>query len=457
MLSPSRHEFRRHAVVTAFFVLVPLAFAVFLYQVGGGFLPLSGTYTVKALLPTADQLTQDARVTMAGVQVGSVESVDLKGDEALVTMAITDSRVTPIPADSRVSLMQRTPLGENYVQITPGISPHTLASGETLPVSQASPYVDLDQILSLLQGRTRQRARDFFQGIGGALNGRGEGLNETLDYSGQIMENGGQLVRSVYNSRNQLSQLVQQFGEMTREIGDRGQAIQTLADRGIVAMDAVASRDAALSETLRQLPATLTTLRGASQVLATTTGQTAPVFENLATALDELRPGIKLLQPASRGGIDLLTQAAAASAPLSQTLSDVGRLAPPASRALPQVHQLLCQTDPALRYISPYYREIVGTLVGLGSASNSYDHIGHLIRVAPLLSAESLPGAVPDSVVNAENTLTKAGLFGIPIGFGYDPYPKPGALSDPRAGYGVEGPWSWPGRYPHVVADKCTR
>ena len=456
MLTPTRTAFRRHALVTAVLVLVPLAFAVFLYETGGGFLSLSGAYTVRALLPTADQLTQDARVTMAGVQVGNVESVDLRGTEALVTMAITDSRVTPIPSDSHVSLLQRTPLGENYVQITPGGATRMLASGGVLPVTQASPYVDLDQILSLLQGKTRQRARDFFQGIGFGLAGRGQGLNETLDYGGQTMSNGGQLVRSVYNARNQLGQLVQQFGDMTKEIGDRGQAIQTLADRGIVAMDAVASRDAALAATLDQLPSTLGVLRSASNVLATTTDQTAPVFSSLATALDELRPGIKLLGPASTGGIDLLTQAAQAAQPLSRTLSYVERLAPPASQALPQLHQLLCQADPALRYIAPYDREIVGTLIGLGSASNSYDGIGHLIRVAPLLSAESLPGAVPDSIVSAENTLTKSGLFGIPTGFGYDPYPAPGALSNPKAGYGVEGPWNWPGSYPHVVADKCT-
>ncbi|MHB8693633.1 MAG: MlaD family protein [Solirubrobacteraceae bacterium] len=455
-MTPTRGRFRLHVLLTSGLVIIPLAFAVFLYDVGGGFLRFSGAYTVKALLPTASQLSPDARVTMAGVQVGNVQSIALHGNEALVTMALTDSRVTPIPSDSRVTLRQRTALGENYVEIMPGSSPHALPSSGLLPVSQANPYVDLDQILSLLQGKTRQRARDFFQGIGGALAGRGQALNDTLDYAGQIMENGGQLVRSIYNSRTQLSQLIQQFGDMTREIGDRGATIKTLADRGIVAMNAVASRNVALSSTLDELPSTLASLRTTSHVLTTATDQTAPVFSSLADALDQLRPGIQQLKPASTGGIDLLRQLASASQPLSNTLTHVERLAPPAARALPRLHQLLCQANPFLRYMAPYNREIVGTLVGLGSASNSYDGIGHLIRVTPLLSNESLPGAVPDSVVKAETTLLKSGLFGVPTGFGWDPYPKPGALSNPKDGYGVIGPAQWNGVYPHVVADACT-
>src|ERR1700751_1707483 len=102
MMTPSRSQFRVHTAVTALLVIGSLGFAIFLYQVGGGFLGLSGSYTVKALLPTASQLADDARVTMAGVQVGNVTSIQLHGNEALVTMSLTDSGVTPIPADSRV-------------------------------------------------------------------------------------------------------------------------------------------------------------------------------------------------------------------------------------------------------------------------------------------------------------------------------------------------------------------
>lgn len=456
MASTSKGSFRLHLIVTAFLVVVPTAFAVYLYAVGGGFLGLSGAYTLKAILPTSARLSEDSRVTMAGVQVGNVESVQLHGTRnVLVTMAITDHRVTPVPENSRVALRQRTPLGENYVEITPGTSPRTVRSGGVLPLQDANPYVDLDRILSLLQGHTQQRAREFFQGIGGALAGRGEGLNQTLDYSGQIMDNGGRLVSSIYGSRNQLSQLIQQFGALTREIGGQGQAIQTLADRGIVAVRAVASRDVALSNTLDELPPTLATLRSASGVVSSATDHISPVFSQLAGAITVLRPGIRSLKPASLGGQDLLNQLSAATAPVKTTLTDVEKLAPPAATALPALHQLLCQAVPSLQYIGPYYREIVGTLIGLGSASNSYDASGHLIRVAPLMSETSLPGALPDAVSKAAFTLRQSGLFGVPLGFGWDPYPKPGALSDPKSGYGVIGPTEWKGTYPHVVAQKC--
>src|SRR5581483_5364382 len=99
---------------------------------------------------------------------------------ALVDASITDAAVTPVSASSRATIRERTPLGESYLEITPGASPKMLRSGGALPVSQSDNYVDVDQVLSIFQGTTRARARAMIEGLGQGLNGEGTNLNQML-------------------------------------------------------------------------------------------------------------------------------------------------------------------------------------------------------------------------------------------------------------------------------------
>lgn len=445
-------RFRRHVLVTTVIVVSTVAFTLYQLWLGGGLSSISGGYTVHAIVPTSASLSPNSRVTMAGAKVGNVASVKLVGNGARVTMRIDDERVVPIPSDSRVAIRQRTPVGENYVAITPGRSSQPLEPDGMLPVTQADEYVDVDQILSLLKGKTRARAQQFIQGVGGALDGRGRELNGVLNSTSRILTEGGELTLSLVKSREQLSRLVDQFGDMTRAIGERGDSLRTLARQGRTAMQAVASRDDALRATLDQLPPTLSRLRRASKVVETTTGQAAPVFETLATAMRELQPAITQLQPASTAGSRALAELATASKPLQGTLRRLRELSRPAIDALPKFRRMLCETNPAVRYIGPYAPEIVNTMVGLGSATNSYDANGHLIRVAPLVSDNSFPG-LPDEVSKALHTLRSSGFIGEMAGFGWDPYPPPGGVDDTKRGLGVIGPTEWKGRYPRIVAD----
>ncbi|MDT5028232.1 MAG: phospholipid/cholesterol/gamma-HCH transport system substrate-binding protein, partial [Micromonosporaceae bacterium] len=132
-----------------------------LAYMGGSLNVGSEPYHVDAVLPTVSSLIPGARVTMAGAQVGQVTEVTQKGNGAVVKLSITDHKVTPIPADTRVFLREVTPIGENYVQMTPGSSRQKLSSGAVLPMSQSGQYVDVDQIASVLQGSSTQRTRQL--------------------------------------------------------------------------------------------------------------------------------------------------------------------------------------------------------------------------------------------------------------------------------------------------------
>ncbi len=120
-------------------------------------------------------------------------------------MELDDHRVTPLPADSRIAPRVRTPVGENYVSLLPGTSSRSLASGSVLPMTRADDSVDVDQLLSVLQGETRRRARRLIEGIGRRRAGRGGQLNAFLGGTADALATGSQVVRVLAQDRSQIA------------------------------------------------------------------------------------------------------------------------------------------------------------------------------------------------------------------------------------------------------------
>lgn len=445
--------FRGHQVGAALAVAFAVGWLLVLFNTSGALPSLNPSYRLDAAVPTAASVASNARVTMSGADVGRVESVERRGRGALVKLEIEDDSVTPIPADSRIAIRQRTPVGENYVTIEPGRSRSKLDSGSVLPASRSDAYVDVDQVLSVLQGPTRRRARELMQGLGGALAGRGERLNALMDGSARTLQAGGRVTHVLSRDRRRLSRLVDQFGDISRAIGERHTAMRTLTRQGLVTFRAMADRDEAVRAMVDQLPPTLAQVRGTTNTLGTVTGRAAPVLANLALAMRELRPPVRLLRPAALEGRRVLGELEVAAPRLEETLGHVRTLSRPTAKALPPVNETLCQFNPMVRYLKPYTPDLIATVIGLGSASNSYDAVGHLIRLTPIATEQALNG-LPPELHRAAATLTEAGLLERTRALGYDPYPPPNAVgtASPQ-GEGALGPTQVTAEFPRLQAD----
>jgi len=423
----------------------------------GGTLSTSQAHHIQALMPTTSALGAGSRVTMAGARVGRITKVSRRGFATLLSMEITDKRVLPIPADSRVTLRQRTPVGENYIEIDPGTSEQALGEDDILPASQANEYVDVDQLLSILKGRAQADARQLIQELGAAVRGRGTHLNRTLSGGAQVVQSGADVLGVLSDDRRQVADLVRRLGRVSAAVGERGEAVRVTADRGLRALRAVGARDVALARTLRELPATAQQVRRTSVTLESASRAATPVVADLASAVRELHPAIRKLRPAANQGRNVVKELGLTAAPLRTTLSQIRRLSRPLSTALPDVHKMVCQIAPVARYAEPYTNDVIATVLGLGSASNSYDAVGHLIRLSPVLGENSLSG-LPDEVTEAAFTLLRAGLFGKSSPLTWNPYPPPGKIgTEGAAGRpAISGPKAlaasgW--KYPRVMAD----
>lgn len=97
------------------------------------------SYRVHALFQNVGGLTERAKVTIAGVSVGRVESITLdpKTQQARVEMAI-NSEVNDISTDSVAAILTSGLLGEKYIGLTPGADDTYLKEGSRIEQTQSS-------------------------------------------------------------------------------------------------------------------------------------------------------------------------------------------------------------------------------------------------------------------------------------------------------------------------------
>ena len=96
-------------------------------------------YTVTASFNNIGGLKPRAAVTMAGVSIGRVTSINLdpKSFTAVVSMQI-DGRYNDVPDDSTASILTAGLLGEQYIGIDPGGSSTSLKDGAKIQYTQDS-------------------------------------------------------------------------------------------------------------------------------------------------------------------------------------------------------------------------------------------------------------------------------------------------------------------------------
>jgi phospholipid/cholesterol/gamma-HCH transport system substrate-binding protein len=92
-------------------------------------------------------LDEEAEVLIAGVPIGRVDSLELEGHVARVTLRIEQGSV-PIPVDSVVAIRSRGFLGERVVEIVPGNSDVLVESGGVLARTEEA--ADIDQLVNRL-------------------------------------------------------------------------------------------------------------------------------------------------------------------------------------------------------------------------------------------------------------------------------------------------------------------
>ena len=146
------------------------------------------------------------------MEVGKVSKVEPVGGDSpavVVTMKMKDEAL-PIHKDATIKVRPRLFFeGNLFFDVKPG-TPQAgdVDDGDTIPVTQTSAPVQLDQVLGILDTNTREDLRKLLVGYGNAINGKplpgedadqdpdtkgetaGKSLNDTYKYAAQSLRGG---------------------------------------------------------------------------------------------------------------------------------------------------------------------------------------------------------------------------------------------------------------------------
>jgi len=364
-------------------------------------------YELKAVVANTQLVAEKSPVRIAGVNVGEVIKIEPveNSQAAEITMVISDQG-RPVHEDVRIQLRPRLFLeGNLFIDMHPGSpSAPELEEGATIPIQQTSGSVQLDQILTnTLQADPRGNLQLLLRELGDAFlrYGGAEGFRE-LNRSGGPAYKNTALVNEAFlgTEPGDLSGFVTNLDRVFVALNRNQPQLQDLITNLRIVTGSFAAEDAALRDSVRQLPGVLDAAR--------------PVFANLNASFPGMRafarealPGVRSSGPTLDAALPFIRQLRALvsrselrglTADLRPTIPQLAKLT---RRQIPFNEQARAlsscfvnviipwandsvgdgETDGAGDPIYPVYKETGYGLVGIAGESRSTDANGQYIRV----------------------------------------------------------------------------
>jgi len=385
-------------------VLVLLVAVLLAYNANSG-LPFVPVYRLTAVVPDAAELVPGNDVRIGGKRVGEVTSIEAQeapgGRVSARVHLLLEKTVQPLPVDTGVAVRPRSPLGLKYLDLKPGRSHTGVPSDGTLPVTNASNPVELQDLFNTFDRPTRRGLRGVIDGLGTGLAGRGENLNQAIGHFAPLTAHLRRVARTLRLPGTDLRGFVNGLDTAAAAVAPVAAALAGLFDGAATTLSAVAAARAGVQATLEQAPAT-------EQTTTQALPQVTPVLRDGARLLHALQPGVRLLGPSSRRladaietGVPVLRRATELSDRLGETLGAVGELAraPSTGGALRELTGALASLADTLRYDNPF--QVRCNYLGLwtrnaDSTISEGDENGNWFRTVVINQpAESFQSATP--------------------------------------------------------------
>jgi hypothetical protein len=347
-------EMNRGKNPVRFAIVLLLVTAVAIYFGFTKHIPFKHGFRLKAEFATAVNIKGKSPVRIAGVDVGKVTAIKREGNTGLVSMEIENSGL-PIHADATAKIRPRIFLEGNwFIELQPGSpSARTLSSGATLPVTQTSDPVQLDQVLDALNTDTRANLQNFLIGYGDGLT-REPDAEENAEQDPIVRGlNGAQAINKAYQrgpsslranavilqanagtEPHDLSKLVKSIGKVTAALNVHEQQLGELIGNFDNFFHSLAVQSPALSATVAELPSSLTSInRGLASLDAS--------FPPTRTFALDILPGVRSTPAAVAASLPWIEQVQASFAP-----TELGGVSKGLVAATPSLARLTSEQTP---------------------------------------------------------------------------------------------------------------
>jgi phospholipid/cholesterol/gamma-HCH transport system substrate-binding protein len=302
-------RYRRELLAVLAMVLVAVPVGAYIVDHQRLRFPWESVYTIRAQFASAQAVTpgQGQNVTVAGVTVGEIASVELRDGRALVTMDMDPDRMPAVYADARMLLRPKTGLNDMSVQLDPGTpAAGRLRERDVLPASSTTPNVNPDEVLAALDSDTRAYLATLLNAGGRGLHGRGADLRAILRASAPALAHTRRVAGALADRRAKLRRLIGNLRVLSQAVAERDGDLSRLVTAGDATFSALASQEGALGESVRLLPGTLREAEAALRASGAFAGRLRPALDSLGPAVDALAPALARVRPLLRDGEPIL-------------------------------------------------------------------------------------------------------------------------------------------------------
>ncbi|MBJ7356835.1 MAG: MCE family protein [Nocardioides sp.] len=246
-------------------VLVTGLLAAIMGNIGFG----AGT-EYKAIFTTASMLEKGDDVRVAGVSVGEVKDVDHHDrNHAIITFRVKSD--VPLTTASRAEVRFLNLVGDRYLALEAGADAGAgrLEGGDTLPVEQTSPALDLTTLFNGF--------KPLFQAL------QPEQVNELSMNLVQVLQGEGGTIQG----------LLEKTASLTTTLADRDQLIGEVVDNLNTTLATVNSRSEQVTQLVVELEGWMTDLAADRQVIGSSLDSISDLTVEVASLLKGARPVLK--------------------------------------------------------------------------------------------------------------------------------------------------------------------
>jgi phospholipid/cholesterol/gamma-HCH transport system substrate-binding protein len=259
--------------------------------------PFQETYDVQVDVLSSDgvQPGLGQPVNVAGVKVGTIVGAKRHGGVARLRLRIERSKIPRLYRDASATLAPITPLKDMELALRPGHPDAGLLAGAgTIPVRRTSTPVPLSDLLSTLDADTRDFMTSLLQAMDRGTAGRGQDLRKALVALGPTTGQARRITESLQQRRTELARLVHNVSVVTRAATDDRQ-LASLVGAGNATLGALAAQDQPLRASIAKLPGMLDTARATLGSAAAFSDEAVPTLEALLPATRRLPATLETL------------------------------------------------------------------------------------------------------------------------------------------------------------------
>lgn len=223
----------------------------------GGLRIFERTYPLAVVFDHAAGLESGDPVRVAGVAVGSVQSVERIPENGTLRVEFDVDSGTEISKQSVASVRLRTLLGKKYLHIAdPGTGP-ALSEGDVIPLSQTVASTDVDTLLNAAEPTIERTDVESINGVLASVDrtlaGRGDQLR-------QVFADLAELASTFADREAELSRLIQSTNRLAGVVETRDGDLRSVLDGMDLVLATLAERGGSLTGLVEQVSTLADTL-----------------------------------------------------------------------------------------------------------------------------------------------------------------------------------------------------